>query len=191
MEDILSSIRRIISEGGEHEEVGKATAKPAGSDEVLELTKMVDEDGNLVELSAEEEEKGETPEPPASTLSAIENEAEDSEPETAEFVDKPESEPAPEPAEDARSDIDSLLSKSAAAKAADALSELARQREPEPERPAKDGLRIVGSGKTIEQYVLEMLRPMLKEWLDAHLPPLVERLVQKEIQKLSRRADLP
>jgi cell pole-organizing protein PopZ len=31
---------------------------------------------------------------------------------------------------------------------------------------------------------------MLKEWLDEHLPPIIERLVQKEIQKISRRAEL-
>jgi cell pole-organizing protein PopZ len=31
---------------------------------------------------------------------------------------------------------------------------------------------------------------MLKDWLDEHLPAIVERLVQKEIQKLSRRAEL-
>jgi hypothetical protein len=31
---------------------------------------------------------------------------------------------------------------------------------------------------------------MLKDWLDEHLPAIVERLVQKEIQKISRRAEL-
>jgi cell pole-organizing protein PopZ len=31
---------------------------------------------------------------------------------------------------------------------------------------------------------------MLKEWLDEHLPAIIERLVQKEIQKISRRAEL-
>jgi hypothetical protein len=31
---------------------------------------------------------------------------------------------------------------------------------------------------------------LLKEWLDENLPPIVERLVQREIQKIARRADL-
>ena len=35
-----------------------------------------------------------------------------------------------------------------------------------------------------------MIRPMLKEWLDENMPPLVERLVEKEIQKLARRSEL-
>jgi len=40
--------------------------------------------------------------------------------------------------------------------------------------------------KTLEDIAKEMLRPMLKSWLDDNLPPLVERLVQAEIERLSR-----
>jgi len=32
----------------------------------------------------------------------------------------------------------------------------------------------------------EILRPMLKAWLDEHLPSLVERLVRAEIQRVAR-----
>ena len=32
-----------------------------------------------------------------------------------------------------------------------------------------------------------MLRPMLKEWLDRNLPPMVERFVEREIVRLTRR----
>jgi hypothetical protein len=32
-----------------------------------------------------------------------------------------------------------------------------------------------------------MLRPMLKEWLDQNLPPMVERYVEREISRLTRR----
>ena len=35
--------------------------------------------------------------------------------------------------------------------------------------------------RTLEDMVRELLRPMLKEWLDDNLPPLVERLVRDEI----------
>lgn len=41
---------------------------------------------------------------------------------------------------------------------------------------------------TLEGLVREMLRPMLKEWLDAQLPHLVEELVQKEIARITGRA---
>jgi cell pole-organizing protein PopZ len=40
--------------------------------------------------------------------------------------------------------------------------------------------------RTLDDLVAEMLRPMLKEWLDDNLPPLVERLVKEEIERVSR-----
>jgi len=40
--------------------------------------------------------------------------------------------------------------------------------------------------RTLEDLVGEMLRPMLKEWLDDNLPVLVERLVREEIDRVSR-----
>jgi len=43
-------------------------------------------------------------------------------------------------------------------------------------------------GPTIEDVVREELRPMLKEWLDQHLPGLVERLVRAEIERVVGRA---
>lgn len=42
-------------------------------------------------------------------------------------------------------------------------------------------------GPTIEDVVREELRPLLKEWLDQHLPPLVERLVRVEIERVVGR----
>ena len=40
-------------------------------------------------------------------------------------------------------------------------------------------------GVTLEDLVREELRPMLKEWLDGHLPDLVERVVRAEVARLS------
>lgn len=40
--------------------------------------------------------------------------------------------------------------------------------------------------RTVEDLVKEILRPMLKEWLDKHLPEIVERLVRAEIERVSR-----
>ena len=42
-------------------------------------------------------------------------------------------------------------------------------------------------GPTIEDLVREEMRPLLKEWLDHHLPPLVERLVRAEIERVISR----
>ena len=45
----------------------------------------------------------------------------------------------------------------------------------------------VHGGDTLEGMVREMLRPMLKDWLDARLPEIVEALVAKEISRISGR----
>ena len=41
-------------------------------------------------------------------------------------------------------------------------------------------------GMTVEGMIRDMLRPMLKDWLDENLPSLVERMVEKEIARVSR-----
>ena len=45
---------------------------------------------------------------------------------------------------------------------------------------------LAQNARTLEDLVSEMLRPMLREWLDDNLPTLVERIVQDEIQRVSR-----
>jgi cell pole-organizing protein PopZ len=45
---------------------------------------------------------------------------------------------------------------------------------------------LVQNGRTLEDLVREMLRPMLKTWLDDNLPGMVERLVRAEIERVSR-----
>src|SRR5262249_29500237 len=46
---------------------------------------------------------------------------------------------------------------------------------------------VVGrNARTLEDLVREMLRPMLKSWLDDNLPGLVERIVRAEIERVSR-----
>jgi cell pole-organizing protein PopZ len=45
---------------------------------------------------------------------------------------------------------------------------------------------LVQNARTLEDLVKEMLRPLLKTWLDDNLPGLVERLVRTEIERVSR-----
>ena len=45
-----------------------------------------------------------------------------------------------------------------------------------------------GADGTLEGLVREMLRPMLREWIDANLPPMVERMVAKEIARITGAA---
>ena len=44
-----------------------------------------------------------------------------------------------------------------------------------------------GSGNTIEDLVQAMLRPMLKDWLEANLPRIVEDKVEEEVRRIARR----
>ena len=76
-----------------------------------------------------------------------------------------------------------LMSDTTASAAASAFTDLARG--------VSDvkGVPLGGGNRTIEELVKELIRPMLKEWFDHNLPPLVERLVEREISKLAGRAD--
>ena len=45
---------------------------------------------------------------------------------------------------------------------------------------------LVQNARTLEDLVKEMLRPLLKSWLDDNLPGMVERIVKAEIERVSR-----
>lgn len=45
---------------------------------------------------------------------------------------------------------------------------------------------LVQNSRTLDDLVRDMLRPMLKQWLDDNLPNMVERLVRTEIERVSR-----
>ena len=185
MEEMLASIRRIISENAEADDPAKHNpptdnpakdnpakdnpAKKKAGDEpgdVLDLTQMIKEDGSMVDLTKEEPESGSEPEP-------------GSEPETEPPATAPASKPA---AENER-----LVSAEAVEAATKPLADLARAAEPETAAPKGPTFRDTGS--TVEDLMMELMRPMLREWLDDNLPQLVERLVQKEIRYLVRRSE--
>lgn len=44
-----------------------------------------------------------------------------------------------------------------------------------------------GEGQTLEDIVTAMLKPMIKEWLNANLPAIVEEKVEEEVQRVARR----
>jgi uncharacterized protein len=45
---------------------------------------------------------------------------------------------------------------------------------------------LAGNARTLEDLVREMLRPLLKSWIDDNLPGLVERIVRAEVERVSR-----
>ena len=96
--------------------------------------------------------------------------------------------PPPEPEEDVlelseplREDH-GLISANVTATARQSLAALAavRPKSFEPQGHPGDG--------PLEAVVREMLRPMLKEWLDEHLPGIVEQLVTREIARITGRS---
>ena len=76
-----------------------------------------------------------------------------------------------------------LVSESSAAVTTAALAKLASAADHKP-----SGTQLWVGARTIEQVVEDLMRPMLKEWLDQNLPTLVERLVEKELARMARRA---
>ncbi len=76
-------------------------------------------------------------------------------------------------------DADALLGEDARQSMRESLEALAMMAAP------RAAPQIVRSGETsLEGLVREMLRPALAEWLDKHLPPMVERLVAEEIARI-------
>lgn len=203
MEEILSSIRRIIAdEDRESRQGGNKTHSENGEDDdedVLELTEVLGE-----EPVAGEDKPADVRKPvPASEPQTGAAPAEASRPETraapesderertpaAETATEPTTEPTAEqedastvPSRDEKPD--DLISDEAARATASAFSKLAQAHTPD-----QDPL-VAGSGQSVEQLVIEMMRPMIKEWLDQNLPGIAERMVQQELNKLARRAEL-
>jgi cell pole-organizing protein PopZ len=192
MEEILASIRRIISED-EAPAADEAATPPAP-----------------VEAAAEPEAEPEAgaepaPEPAAeaplslSDLAPPEPPAEpDTSDEVLDLTDRVETVPAapaappiesvgdldvytpsrpiPEPAFGAPASAqgDGLVSTHAAGRAASAFDQLA------------SSLIMPKDGRTLEDVVQELLRPLLKAWLDENLPGIVQRAVEAEVERIAR-----
>jgi cell pole-organizing protein PopZ len=73
-----------------------------------------------------------------------------------------------------------LLSDVAEQSMRDSLAELTALAE------SGSGQRACTGGTSVEGMVREMLKPMLAQWLDRHMPSIVERLVKAEIARLNR-----
>lgn len=123
------------------------------------------------------------PSPPAASNTAVQFRTIDGSSDVV-FTEKP-AEPLPPqepriPSDDTRRQFShaplsdrSLLSSATAAAVDSAFNSLAQT--------------VLGNNaRTLEDLVKEMLRPMLKAWLDDNLPSLVERIVRAEIERVSR-----
>jgi cell pole-organizing protein PopZ len=182
MEEILASIRRIISEDADPGKTPTAATTSRDGD-VLELTNVVHDDGTIggrpepAPMAAPEPLRRRTAAPPPRAEPA------------------PIREPAPEPRVSRRApppeprhmrnpsdldmvekdDRDGVLSSQASSAISNAFGQLTRERDVS-----------VGGGTTLEDIVAQMMKPMLAAWLDEHLPEIVERVVQQEVERAAR-----
>lgn len=199
MEEILASIRRIISENDEPN--GPSSAKPAqpttpqtsGGDGVLELTEMLGADGNVVNLAAAKpaappSDSGppETQELPPMADPNLEAPAKPQVPIADDVVlSAAEPQPAAPPKQDTAIG-EALVGVATAAASTAAFAALTK----ELHRGGSSSAAVsIGSGRTLEDLVQETIRPMLREWLDANLPDMVERMIKREIDRMVRRAE--
>jgi uncharacterized protein len=193
MEEILASIRRIISED---DAAPAAAAAPAGhvgfDDDVLELSEPVadlpetvsaDFDFDALPTEYEAPTAYQEPEPVYEEI-RVEDRWADPEPEIAP-VRQAYQPPPPmqtEPAYQAPpsyAPTPGLVSEPVATLTADVFSQLS---------PSKVFPEVFASGNSVEALVVAMLRPMLKEWLDANLPRIVEDKVETEVARIARRS---
>jgi hypothetical protein len=189
MEEILASIRRIIADD---QEAPKAAAPkplpvpaPAPPPPAAMPAPPEPDEGDVLELADV-----------AQPVKLARPLPRDEEPLEIDFrdIEEPEPEPtaleefsprAPEPAPPpfmaaaartgpARPDLDeALLSQTSHAAVGQAFNMLAHT-------------VLTSNARTLEDLVREMLRPMLKNWLDDNLPTMVERLVRAEIERVAR-----
>ncbi|WP_038367417.1 DUF2497 domain-containing protein [Bosea sp. UNC402CLCol] len=180
MEEILASIRRIISDD---------EAKPAEAEVEAPAPEPVPAsiDDDVLDLGTEAAfvappavEPPPAPTAPAEAEADVDfRETEESEPPapvatvapvepTPAPVAAPQPEPAPRPV-----DMASLLSDQASSAVTSAFGQLANT-------------VLSSNARTLEDLVKDMLKPMLKTWLDDNLPLMVERLVRAEIERVAR-----
>lgn len=182
MEEILASIRRIISDDEKPAEepaappaqdpdlsalLAGAAAQTQPEEDVLDLaaeaslieTPKVDDSADIDFLETVEPEPApvEPPTPPAEAY----------------VPPPPPPAPMPEPAPTPAFDMASLLSDQTSTAVNSAFGHLAHT-------------VLSNNARTLEDLVKDMLKPMLKTWLDDNLPTMVERLVRAEIERVAR-----
>lgn len=211
MEEILASIRRIISEDEPAKE-DQAEAPPVEQDsdveqeseDVLELTEIAEDSAEEVASIPEPVEEPE--DEPEDELAAeeidfdapVESMAEEeidfdaplAEPEDdlelREEAEIPEELPvmAAPPVSVAPTIDYALIGEKPAGSTTGSLASLVAAVD-----RAEGGAQLGDANRTIEDLVKEVMRPMIREWLDENLPGLVDRVVRREIERLSRSAE--
>ncbi|MCE7795116.1 DUF2497 domain-containing protein [Sphingobium sufflavum] len=186
MEDILSSIKRIIADGSDRASPVRPMRRRAPDRDESELSggygdsnmatgaerdafgMLDDSDSAVLELTDKIEEPSAMTEAAATTRKATPKAAPQART-TAQPVHAADATIAPQD--------DMILSDLSTQAARESLNQLSSLLV----RPQE------GDANTLEGLVREMLRPMLKDWMEAHLPDLVQSMVKKEIDRIVGR----
>jgi cell pole-organizing protein PopZ len=167
MEDILSSIKRIIAEDSETTLSGPRVKRSVG---LTPLTRV-----ETVEEVGDQEEILELTDPVAVAPAPVAAPTVVAAPKVEPVTTPPAPQAKVEPvAADAKPTLVSSTTAEASRSSLAALSALIVK----PETTGSD---------TLEGLVRDLLKPMLAEWLDAKLPEIVERQVAQEIARISAR----
>jgi cell pole-organizing protein PopZ len=189
LEEILTSIRRIIAEDGPATAAasmaapGGWSAPPEADEDVLVLTERVPMNGQTFlhpEAAA----------PAPAQVEAAEIEASQPAVEVIE-VAQIDVEPTPALVEDeviqpkAFPEVEPVVAMDTEAKTAAAFERL--DAAAHAATPAAPSILMPPPGRTLEDVIREMMQPLLKEWLDENLPAIVQARVDEEIERIARR----
>lgn len=172
MEEILASIRRIISEDDAPEDAAaQAVAEPEVEDEEDAFAAAAEPEADIAEASADADddvlELTETYEAPESVSIG------DIDAYTPAAAPEPAPAPAPKPVSAPSAGLVSERTESIAASSFGALT---------------SNLLVPHSDRTLEDVAKELLRPLLQSWLDQHLPGIVEEQVRLEVERIARQS---
>ena len=187
MEDILASIRRILNE----DEAPKPAPDPHEPGHTPDNGVLVLDSSMMVPEPARDTPPREVPQPkpPAERAASPEHPVLPESESPMSRAAPPPQQPAPSqspasatpPSKPSPPANARLVAPEAAAAAGASVEALMRRLATERSTAVHRG------GPTIEDLVRAEIRPLLKEWLDNHLPSLVERLVQAEIERVVGR----
>ena len=210
MEEILASIRRIIAD----DDAGKPAKAATSAPEPAPLAKQPAAAAPATPAPAPPVKPAVSPAPKPPTPAAAANSQDEIDAMLAELDGPPKATPKPAASQPAAPDVLDLTEAMTSTpppgpapsfRTIDANPDVVFANRPEPPPAPDRGLissqtvkavdsafntlaqTVIGqNARTLEDLVREMLRPMLKSWLDDNLPGMVERIVRAEIERVSR-----
>jgi cell pole-organizing protein PopZ len=199
MEEILASIRKIIADddkapaSGQAQTIDATPADDEGSsqDDIDALLAAFDAQNDAVsEMTEPQDDVMELqPEEDVLELADMEDDAESSGMDDIEFREVMEEDVVPAPVMTTKPSMSSVAMDTAASSMMMMDQDILSSRTGAAVQNAFQSLAhtiLTQNARTLEDLVAEMLRPMLKNWLDDNLPTLVERLIRAEIERIAR-----